>query len=429
MSPTLFPFGVAPPSDDDAAETSRDDARGTDTVNRILLHGARHHDRDAVFLRWGQGRKGWGWRPTPDWRADRAAIRIALVLRRRLEVAEGERVAVWLRLGPEWAEIERGIWSIGAVSVAVDPAWPLARVAAVLGDAAPEVLFAPSLDRVRELEAVGGRPPDLRAVVPREAPEEQGEDWLSLAKFLEYGGVQDTPERASMWRTFARSVGPDALASLEYAGAAGAPGETSPGPPLRVTQGELREWAARLTRRFTPRKGGTRLVASDRPTLAGRVVLVAGWADGLTRTAFAASRIARERASELAPELVAGAGPEAAEILGRLKAGPEGSGAGSGATEGDGGPLGRLTRWILRAAPPPAGPEEARPLHFVSTEGPPTGGGGKAAIAGVEVVDARELIAVGDRSGGDGGSRGDRSGPGRNGGPGPEDLEKRAGNV
>lgn len=425
VSAPAFPFAVEPSADDDTAEASRDDARGPDTVNRILLHGARHHDREAVFLGWGQGRKGWGWRPTPDWRADRAAIRAALVLRRRLQVAEGERVALWLPLDPAWAEIERGVWSIGAVSVPVDPAWPVARVAEVLADSEPVVLFAPSLDRVRALEAIGGRPEELRAVVPRRAPEAQGEDWLSLAKLLEYGGVQDTPERASMWRTFARSVGPDVVASIEYGERED--GESDAGParhparsPRAVTQGELRRWAALLTRRFPPRPDGVRLVATDRPDLAARVLTVAGWADGLTRTAFAASRVPRERASELAPELVAGRGSEAAEVLTRLRAGangarPGGNGTGVGdvGEETDDGPLARLRRWLHRAAPTGAPRKEAWPAWFLATSGPspaaealpsPTGGR-------VEVALAREALGL--------------TGAGEATGPVPNGLENR----
>lgn len=362
----MFPYAVHPDPGDDAPEASRLDDRGPDTANRILLHGARHHDRGALFLHWGQARDGWGWQATPDWRADRAAIRVALVLHGRLGVGVGDRVAVWMPLGPEWAQIERAVWSLGAVSVPAWPEWPLERVAAVLAESRPEVLFAPSLVAVEELASIGGRPEGLRAIVPLEAPGEQGDDWLSLTKFLEYGGVQDTPERASMWRTYARSVGPDAPASLEYGEAPAGPRDTSEsGRPREVSQGGLVEWAERFTRRFPPRNGGTRLLATGRPSLVARVLVVAGWADGVTRTAFATGRVARDRSLELEPDLVAAPGGEAAELMAVLAA------SDAGRREAD---------------------ADARERAFVSIDGRPPGSADLP--PGVRDVDGAELVAA-----------------------------------
>lgn len=409
----MFPFGVHPEPDDDA-EASRDDARGPDTANRILLHGARHHDRDAVFLRWGQGRRGWEWQLTPDWRADRASIRAGLVLRERLGVAEGERVAIWLPLGPEWAEIERGVWSIGAVSVPIWPDRPLGRVASVLADSSPDVLFTPSLAAVRELEAIGGRPEGVRAIVPLEAPEEQGDDWLSLAKFLEYGGVRDTPERASMWRTYARGVGPDAPASLEYDdGPDGVPGEAGAGAPCEVSQGELVAWAERIARRFPARKGGTRLLATDRPDLISRVLIVAGWADGLTRTAFAPSRVGRERAGQLGVDVVAARGSEAGALLGSLTGSGAARVAGSGEDESAARPALRLLGRLRRAAAD-GSDAAASPPRLLSIDGTRPEDEDAAGTYG-DVVDAAELL------GAPGGSPEDEAGP--------DGLEKHAGSV
>lgn len=374
----MFPFAIQPDPDDDAPEASRTDDRGPDTASRILLHGARHHDREAVFLRWEQGREGWGWKATPDWRADRAAIRAALVLHGRLGVGEGDRIALWMPLGPEWAEVERAVWSLGAVSVAVWPEWPLERVADVLAASRPEVLFAPSLAAVEELTALGGRPDGLRAVVPLVAPEEQGDDWLSLPRFFEYGGVQDTPERASMWRTYARRVPADAAASLDH-GDAGSGVRATGGAarPREVTQGQLVAWSARLTEGFPPRRGGTRVLATERPSLVARVLVLAGWADGLTRTAFATAAVARERAGELEPDLVAAPGSEAESLISVL-----------------------------------AGPD------FVSTGGEAPDA--DAIPADVRLVDGLELIA------GAGGSPGQAEEDFAGGGDRPEGLEKRA---
>lgn len=400
----MFPFGVGPESGDDAAETGRDDVRGPDTANRLLLHGARHHDRDAVFLEWGQGRKGWGWQATPDWRADRAAIRAALVLRQRARVAEGERVAIWLPLGPRWVEVERAVWSIGAVSVPVWPEWGLERVTAVLAESGPEVLFAPSLEAVRELEALGGRPEGLAAIVCLEAPEEQGEDWLSFPKFMEYGGILDTAERASMWRTFARRVEPAMPAALEYGEAPeGVPGETAAGRPRQVDHGELVVWAERVTRRLRPRRGGVRLLATARPDLLSRTLAVAGWADGLTRTAFAPSPAARERAAELAVDVDVVACPAyaAGGLVEALAVGDAADGwSGSNGAE-RAGPVGRLSRWLRGAAKGRGGRDGADapvPVPWVvATDGAPVAAGGTT-VPAERLVDGPELLREPSRS-------------------------------
>lgn len=313
-SATTFPFGVVPDADDDAPEPTRSDARGPDTANRLLLHGARHHDRDAVFLHWGRGLGGGTWQATPDWRADRAALRAALALGQRLEVAEGDRVALWLGLGPEWAEIERAVWSIGAVSVPVWPEWPVERVAAVLAESGPEVLFVPSTAAARELEGIGGRPETLRAIICLESEPDAADEWLRFERFLEGGAVLDTAERASMWRTLARRVGPDAPATLEFERSGDeVPGETFAGRARPVTQRELVAAAGRLARRHPPRHGGIRLLATERPDPRSRALLLAGWADGLTRTAFAPAGRASELGRELGADLVAIAGEEEQE--------------------------------------------------------------------------------------------------------------------
>lgn len=325
-----FPFGVGPEEADDTAAARQDD-RGPDTINRLLLHGARYHDREAAFLHWGQDRTGWTWQETPDWRADRGAVRVALVFREKIGVAAGSAVALWLPLGPEWAVIERGVWLAGGVSVPIWPEWEPERVARVLDDARPEVLFAPELDAVESLRVLDGVPPSVQVVVPLRAPDEKGEDWLSYDKLLEYGGVQDTPERASMLRTSAREVAPGTVATYEYGGAGGtghggAGGSGGRTGRRELDQGALAEVATRVARRFPPRPGRVQLLAGDRPDLLSRVLLFAGWADGVTTTAFARTRAGHERAGELEPELVACDGEVAPALLASLPARGEAAG-------------------------------------------------------------------------------------------------------
>lgn len=303
-----FPFGVSP----EAAGQDRE-GRGPDTMNRLLMHAARYHDRPVLSARWEERRKGWGWQPMPDWRADRHTTRVALVLRQRLEVADGETVALWLPLSTEWPLIERGVWSIGAVSVPVGPEWDLDRVAEVLADAAPGVLFGPSWEAVRDLQVIGGVPDAVRAIIVMQGEPDDPEQALPYARFMDYGGVLDTPERAAMWRTLARGIAPDVAISREY-----------------TPEGELRwgkldhRWMVRgverIIRRFPPAAGRVQVLTGERPDPTLRALVYAAWVDGLTQTVFAASDDARAGLSAYSPALVAGPGALLSSALDAVRA-------------------------------------------------------------------------------------------------------------
>lgn len=299
------------------------DGRGLDTMNRLLLHAARHHDREAVFLRWDRGRDGWGWQPTPDWRADRRTIRVALVLRQRLGVAEGDAVALWRSPDPESAVLERAVWSIGAVSVPLSPEWPAERVEAVLADARPCVLFAGAGSSVPALEVIGGIPDSVAVRVHMEGAGTGTDDHPTWADVLEHGGVLDTPERASMWRGLAGSFRPDTVATCDY-------GDDGAGPRRELDHAALVGAAQGLLRAFPASSRRTWLVASGHPGLLARLVLHAGWADGRTTTAFVGAPAARAAAAGLGPELVVGPREALRELL---TAAGSGSGRGDGAGE------------------------------------------------------------------------------------------------
>lgn len=317
-----FPYGVEP---EIPVDEGTEDDRGADTVNRLLLHGARYHDRNGVFTRWEQGRKGWAWTPMPDWRADRHAIRLALALHRRMGIEANEALAMWLPLDLEWPTIERAIWSIGALSVPVYPEWNLDRVSDVLHEAAPAALFAPDVDTFRELKALGGVPDSVRATfLMRGSADEFEEEALPYDRFMDYGGVLDTPELASMWRTSVRNARPDKRISWEY--------EWNDHGLRRgvISQGGMAQTIERILRRVPPRKGRVQLLVGDRPDRIARALVFAGWADGLTTTAFAQTPAAGERAVELTPGLLAGraeALEATLEALARGAADPDGNGS------------------------------------------------------------------------------------------------------
>ncbi len=214
-----FPFGIQPEVSGPGV-----DERGADTTNRLLLHGARYHARKAVFVSRELGE-------TPDWRADRLSIRIALALREELGVGPGDLVALSLPLTVQWALAERAVWGLGAATV------PLTA----------------GQSPGRAVKAVLASSSDCDALLDR-------------------GGTLDTPERASAFRAAARDVSKDEVASIE------------PDGPLRQ-----REWVERIERfleRFPSERGRRNLLALGEPHAAARALVYAGWADGLTTVVF-----------------------------------------------------------------------------------------------------------------------------------------------
>ena len=230
-----FPFGIQP-------EVSPEgDARGPDTMNRLLLHGARYHDRTAVFVSPDLGE-------TPDWRADRLSIRIALALREDLAVGPGDLVALLMPFSVRWAFVERAIWGLGAATLTVSPELSLARPV--------KAIFALSAER---LSILG---------VPLVALDS---DWDAL---LDRGGVLDTPERASSFRAAARDTPADTVCSIES------------GVELRHV-----DWVRRtesFLQRFPPERGGRNVLGIAEPHVASRVLLYASWADGFTTVVLGA---------------------------------------------------------------------------------------------------------------------------------------------
>jgi hypothetical protein len=240
-----FPFGIQPEVSDPGA-----DARGPDTMNRLLLHGSRYHDRKAVFVSRELGE-------TPDWRADRLSIRVALALREDLAVGPGDLVALLMPLSVRWALVERAVWGLGAATLPVSPESRFGRPV--------KAVFASSAEGLSNL----GVP-----VVALDS------DWDAL---LDRGGVLDTPERASSFRAAARNTPPEAVSSIEL-GESGESGES--GVELRHE-----DWVRRIEsflERIPPERGARHVLAFERPHVAARALLYAGWADGFTTVVLGA---------------------------------------------------------------------------------------------------------------------------------------------
>ena len=204
-------------------------------MNRLLLHGARYHDRKAVFVSRELGE-------TPDWRADRLSIRVALALREDLSVGPGDLVALLMPLSVRWALVERAVWGLGAATLPLSSPSGFGRPV--------KAVFASSGEGLTSL----GVP-----VVALDC------DWEAL---VDRGGVLDTPERASSFRAAARDTLPEAVCSIES-------GVELP----------HQDWVRRIEgflERFPPERGRRNLLAIAEPSLSARALLYAGWADGFT---------------------------------------------------------------------------------------------------------------------------------------------------
>lgn len=216
------------------------------TINRFLLEGAHQHERDGAFVEWTADR----FESVPDWRADRTSIRIALVLQERFGVEPGDAVALSMRLGLRWLLVERAVWGLGAMTVPVDPAAPGF-------EPGPVVMF------VDGAPLAGSAPAGCRGVL------DLGADYEEL---LDYGGVLDTPERATRFRARARETPPEALASIDSG--------------RELTQADWLIDIGRFHDRHPPVTGRTHVIVADTPSRAARIAAYAGWGGGIVRSAL-----------------------------------------------------------------------------------------------------------------------------------------------
>lgn len=191
-------------------------------MNRLLLHGARYHNREFVFVSSDFGE-------VPDWRADRLSIRVALALREELSIGPGDVVALSMPLSIHWVLVERAVWGLGAATLPLSPVSP-----------------EPRFER------------DVKAVLDTDR-------WDAL---VTRGSVLDTPERASRFRAAARDVPPETVSSIES------------GVELRHEDWVRR--AERFLTRFPPERGRRNVLEIAEPHVSSRVLLYAGWADGFT---------------------------------------------------------------------------------------------------------------------------------------------------
>jgi acyl-CoA synthetase (AMP-forming)/AMP-acid ligase II len=233
------------------------------TLARMFLAAMRRHDRAAVLLH----HDGAKWRETPDWRFERQVIRLALLLRDRARLVQGDRVAIVSALRPESLVAELAAVAQGAAAVVIDPDLPVAAVRRAIEETVPAAAFVGDAASAASFEA--------RAVVCFQGKAEGAWAW---SEALDLGGTLDTPERAQSFRAQAREVAADSRALGYLAGSDG---------QLRcqfLTQAEAVE-RMRALRIGSPARKGAVAQVSPSPTLATRLALLSFVVDGSTTCA------------------------------------------------------------------------------------------------------------------------------------------------
>lgn len=145
----------------------------------------------------------------------------ALGLRLRTVTAgPGERVAIWLGKQPRYVEAILATLEAGCVYVPLDGAQPAGRVATILGDSSPTVLFTDSA-RLRQLTAAQ-LPDSLRAVVLADDAGDAGDVAHSVTVRSWAAFVAGPPSGTAV--SPERPAAPDDLAALLYtSGSTGTP--------------------------------------------------------------------------------------------------------------------------------------------------------------------------------------------------------------
>ena len=275
------------------AVTSRPLGTLPETLAQLYLQAMRHHAREAVLL----SRNGEQWAPLPDWRFDRQVIRIALYLKERAGVKPGDRVAIVSELRQEWLAAEWAAVGLGAVSVAVDPDLPPARLTGALVEAGPRVVFA-SEAALATLDNGMMSLPGLAEMVAF-TTQRPAESVRTIAEIVELGGTLDTAERAQAFRAYARTIPADQTALSQHD--ASIEGRVA---WQEVSHGQAVEQIGQWWKLRPAQEGDRTYVLASSPSLALRLALHACVTDGYTMTVLGSTGRAQAELGEIGPHRI-----------------------------------------------------------------------------------------------------------------------------
>ena len=180
------------------------------TVNTLFFDAVERFDRADALLYKVHG----VWEPTSHRTILQRVRRIALGLA-RLGIVAQDRVALLSENRPEWLMADYGCLLSSVIDVPVYPTLPAEQIPYILNNSGARAIFVSTADQARKVASIRADAPALQWIIGFAATKEDGCD-LTLADLEALGAEDDTPERATHFKSSALEVRPEQLVTLIY---------------------------------------------------------------------------------------------------------------------------------------------------------------------------------------------------------------------
>ncbi len=253
----------------------------------------RNHDREVALERASDPQTT----ALPDWRLHRHILRIALYLRERMGIEQGDRVALVGPITPEWIIADWALVTQGAITVVIPPELSPAAFDEAWRTTSPSAAFVAGTEALSRVLALCGTPTTAGKIVTFDL--DPRDEVLSYTQVLDLGGTLDTAERANAFRERARAVPADAPAAIHASASDGRP----PAAEMLTHDAVVRRWRP-IESAKPPRRGDRVYVRPDAQSVAAHIALYGLVSDGLTRAATGTPGREREEIARLDPRKV-----------------------------------------------------------------------------------------------------------------------------
>lgn len=166
------------------------------------------------------------------WKEFAEKVKQAALALNQLGVRKGDRVAILSENRPEWAFVDLGVLSLGAVTVPIYPTNSFKECRYILEHAQSSLLFVSTPEQFEKVRPLLGEG-KLRRVIGFDLEKSPGEKLLSFAEFLEIGR-RGNLNNWSLYEQLASRIRPDDLATLIYTS-----GTTGPPKGVMLTHGNF----------------------------------------------------------------------------------------------------------------------------------------------------------------------------------------------
>jgi len=180
------------------------------TVNTLFFDAVERFDRADALLYKVHG----VWEPTSHRTILQRVRRIALGLA-RLGIVAQDRVALLSENRPEWLMADYACLLSSVIDVPVYPTLPAEQIPYILNNSGARAIFVSTADQARKVASIRADAPALQWIIGFAATKEDGCD-LTLADLEALGAEDDTPERATRFKSSALEVRPEQLVTLIY---------------------------------------------------------------------------------------------------------------------------------------------------------------------------------------------------------------------